>query len=312
MNFYRPPADQGPSQTPSPSYRDKTVTSACERCRKRKIRCDDETPCKTCRRFRLNCVRAQKNDTTSLEQRVQQLEAQIASISSSQGPSLMDFGDVDLDIDSQFLSSPLDIPSIQVDYANTLSPISPISPVSMSPTWPSQSALEGVDTLRPDASAAYLDHLSPQSQPVPSRSRSSSLSSLGWSSAPGDLPTYDPRHWAPTRLQLEALLNRFFDNITAVRYPLAPYPLDRKRLFELLGMLDDLPGRPSIKMARFHVYMVAAVGLKMEAYQSTDVQLYYQLAMEQTRSASFWQEELGVEAAMLVMMFAQASSIYTS
>ncbi|KAK1149666.1 hypothetical protein N8T08_005218 [Aspergillus melleus] len=66
------------------SARPKPVATACERCRRRKIRCDGETPCATCRRFSLACVRPRKNGGESqaaLEQRVRQLEAQIVELS---------------------------------------------------------------------------------------------------------------------------------------------------------------------------------------------------------------------------------------
>ncbi|KAI9376135.1 hypothetical protein BJX61DRAFT_461271 [Aspergillus egyptiacus] len=165
------PSQPQAGQVDSGSGRAKTVTSACERCRRRKIRCDGETPCATCKRFRITCVRIQKNDTQALEQRVRQLEAQIAemasALSSAQSPNteglmmpqqswtdmgqLTDFGlpEPAGAMDQSFgqfaaASSPtIEIPSIQVvDWADGAS-ASPVSPVSLSPS-PSLGPLAGV------------------------------------------------------------------------------------------------------------------------------------------------------------------------
>lgn len=38
----------------------KAVAVACERCRRRKIRCDGFQPCATCARFAVRCVRAEE------------------------------------------------------------------------------------------------------------------------------------------------------------------------------------------------------------------------------------------------------------
>ncbi|KAL6710364.1 hypothetical protein ACN47E_009310 [Coniothyrium glycines] len=66
--------------------RRKSVSNACERCRRRKIRCDGETPCSTCRRFTLQCVRTQKprevvasEHREALEGRIKHLESQLAA-----------------------------------------------------------------------------------------------------------------------------------------------------------------------------------------------------------------------------------------
>ncbi|KAF2177606.1 hypothetical protein K469DRAFT_719700 [Zopfia rhizophila CBS 207.26] len=85
------PGVEGPSRF-SPSAvgewqpRRKSVPNACERCRRRKIRCDGDTPCATCNRFSLTCVRSQKpkeqissEHQAALESRIHQLEAQLAA-----------------------------------------------------------------------------------------------------------------------------------------------------------------------------------------------------------------------------------------
>lgn len=391
MSVSRTSAEPGKSLTQSSSEtgsgRGKTVTSACERCRRRKIRCDGETPCATCRRFRINCVRIQKNDTQALEQRVRQLEAQIAEftagISSTQGqeaskhstqtwPNIhvaTDFGCLGPAISTDELGqiqpptlSHLEIPSIQVvDYADTLSPASPVSPVSLSqspllrPLAPTQSSpLDNVDSLRPPVTVAIsppmavcpspsqniMPYLSPRSLPGPSRSRSSSISSLGldadWTSAPGDLSglglesELDPSifdlspvspnmetSWTPSKFEAEMLLDKFFDRVQSSRQNLAPYPLNRGQLFEFLDIvyspqLAHLGGACSVSMARFHVYMAMAVGLRMQAEgRSTTMHMLqscYRLAMEETHSPSFWKQAYSLEAGILVMLFSQVSS----
>ncbi|KAL3433254.1 hypothetical protein BDV09DRAFT_172327 [Aspergillus tetrazonus] len=391
MSVSRTSAEPGKSLTQSSSEtgsgRGKTVTSACERCRRRKIRCDGETPCATCRRFRINCVRIQKNDTQALEQRVRQLEAQIAEftagISSRQRqeaskhstqtwPNIhvaTDFGcpgpAISIDELGQIQPptlSHLEIPSIHVvDYADTLSPASPVSPVPLSqspllrPLAPTQSSpLDNVDSLRPPVTVAIsppmaacpspsqniMPYLSPRSLPGPSRSRSSSISSLGldadWTSAPGDLSglglesELDPSifdlspvspnmetSWTPSKFEAEMLLDKFFDRVQSSRQNLAPYPLNRGQLFEFLDIvysphLAHLGGACSVSMARFHVYMAMAVGLRMQAEgRSTTMHMLqscYRLAMEETHSPSFWKQAYSLEAGILVMLFSQVSS----
>ncbi|KAL3441633.1 hypothetical protein BJX65DRAFT_244684 [Aspergillus insuetus] len=374
--------------------RGKTVTTACERCRRRKIRCDGETPCATCRRFRINCVRIQKNDTHALETRVRQLEAQIADLTSGlaggqpQDPNVLtsphpwtpdirlitDFGSPGppLGLDQPFSpfagnpTSPIEIPSIQVvDYADSSSPV---SPVSLSPS-PSLHPLASVlpksmpDSLeaglRPTSSGTTISppmtacpspnytampYLSPRSVPGPSRSRSSSVSSLSldydWASAPGDLPVSNFAEsnlgasmfemipnmaenaaitppWTPTRFEAETLLDKYFERTQG-----HPIPVPRSKLFEFLDLID-LPRLPSarggsrdlpcsVSMARFHVYMAMAIGLRMETEgRATTIHLLhncYRMALEEARAPTFWTQAYGIEAAMLVMIFAQASS----
>ncbi|KAF2757791.1 hypothetical protein EJ05DRAFT_486800 [Pseudovirgaria hyperparasitica] len=73
--------------------RRKSITTACERCRRRKIRCDGNQPCATCARFMVNCVRPSKHrerfgpdhsfiehreQQAALEDRVRRLETQLA------------------------------------------------------------------------------------------------------------------------------------------------------------------------------------------------------------------------------------------
>ncbi|KAF2108052.1 hypothetical protein BDV96DRAFT_693002 [Lophiotrema nucula] len=89
------PSGEGPARFSPSSVRDwqprrKSVSNACERCRRRKIRCDGDTPCATCKRFSLPCIRTQKpreaiasEHQAALESRIHQLEAQVAAHVSS-------------------------------------------------------------------------------------------------------------------------------------------------------------------------------------------------------------------------------------
>ena len=59
------PSGEGPARFAPTAVKDwqprrKSVSNACERCRRRKIRCDGETPCATCKRFAVQCIRTQK------------------------------------------------------------------------------------------------------------------------------------------------------------------------------------------------------------------------------------------------------------
>ncbi|KAL3481352.1 hypothetical protein BJX99DRAFT_163813 [Aspergillus californicus] len=400
MNVPQASVELGHNQSPQQpqaageigSGRGKTVTSACERCRRRKIRCDGETPCATCRRFRISCVRIQKNDTNALEQRVRQLEALIAEMSSgvSGAPSpdhhaifspqswspdirlITDFGSpgpaIAMDQPyGQFLSatSPtIDIPSIQVvDYADSASPISPVSPVAVSPSpslrslapVPPKPMLDNIDSgLRPASTGPTISppmtacpspnhslnpYLSPRSAPGPPRSRSSSISSLNldapdWASAPGDIlsglteadlsmsmfdliPNSDIEpSWTPTRFEAETLLDKFFDRTHAAGY--SPI-LERSRLFQHLDIIDHPRPPPrghelscSVSMARFHVYMAMAIGLRMEKEgRATTVNMLhncYALAFDEARGPSFWSQPFALEASMFIWLFAKVSS----
>ncbi|KAK7179844.1 fungal specific transcription factor domain-containing protein [Paraphaeosphaeria sporulosa] len=85
------PAGEGPARFSPAAVQDwaprrKSVSNACERCRRRKIRCDGDTPCATCKRFSLTCLRTQKprevvasEHQAALESRIHHLEAQLAA-----------------------------------------------------------------------------------------------------------------------------------------------------------------------------------------------------------------------------------------
>jgi hypothetical protein len=62
-------------------------------------------------------------------------------------------------------------------------------------------------------------------------------------------------------------------------------------------------------MARFHVFLAMAIGMKMRIRDSPEstnslLDTCYDLAMQQASSAPFWQESGGVEATQLMNIFA--------
>ncbi|KAF9890486.1 hypothetical protein FE257_005891 [Aspergillus nanangensis] len=373
----------GESPSGAWSSRPKSAASACERCRRRKIRCDGETPCATCRRFSINCIRPRKNSEgqAALEQRVHQLEARIVelstTLSNAQGsyppeatptrrpspPSLhlfTDFAPSKYAADSggeafsQFPpdSSPstLDIPRIEiVDFANSMSPVSlPPSPY-MPCTSPNPIPTGIDDRLLPPGYGVALSppmstcpspnydpafRLSPGGSVDASMSRRSSFSSLGLDTDYGvsSFPTIDipgdelspggfnlfssPEDYIgnlPTVVETEALLDIFFQRTTGLGYPLGR---DTFRVF--LDVIDDPPqlsvaqrNSYSPSIAKFHVYMAMAIGLRMKAERRPrELQLLetcYRLAITQVQSHQFWEQPLAGEASILLMLFTQAS-----
>ncbi|KAL4784131.1 hypothetical protein BJX76DRAFT_233097 [Aspergillus varians] len=199
-------------------------------------------------------------------------------------------------------------------------------------------------TVCPSPTHFTMPYLSPRSVAGTSRSRSSSISSLAsfdtdWGSAPGNPSMYGLRDteldsslfdmssfspgvevaWTPTRFEFQTLLDKFFDRTPPARYPLAQYCLDRTKLFEFLDIIDPPPGGPpagheitcSVSMARFHVYMVMAIGLRMEGDgRSTTMYMLhncYQMALGEARAPSFWKQAFALEASALFMLFAHVS-----
>jgi hypothetical protein len=65
----------------------------------------------------------------------------------------------------------------------------------------------------------------------------------------------------------------------------------------------------SVQMARFHVFMAMAIGMKVRIKASPEptnslLDTCYELAMQQSTSVTFWQEKGGLEAAQLLCIFA--------
>lgn len=119
----------------------------------------------------------------------------------------------------------------------------------------------------------------------------------------------------PSRFEAETLTSEFVQYLESADqklYSITPglfsrfcetvYPDPKKR-----GVTLDIP--VSTQMARFHVFLAMAIGMKMRIKDSTEstnslLDTCYDLAMQQASSAPFWQESGGVEATQLMNIFA--------
>ncbi|ORY19051.1 hypothetical protein BCR34DRAFT_260920 [Clohesyomyces aquaticus] len=400
--------------------RRKSVSNACERCRRRKIRCDGNTPCATCNRFSLQCVRSQKSKESiqsehqiALESRIHQLEAQLAahvnapmhgmeSIDQSimgatpafdwQSPPQLTLEtnfptpfnpDTDLDMASFSASS---IPSIAITECeptpNNTSPSSPspsfwdgttrasspeVLPKSAPPTTrglaPPTSGKAFSPPVSPHVAPSWefmaqngVGYLKPDISHQRRASQSSSLSSLSLENdesailpfpdfdsqaekprlprqgifAPGvDSPTamssrpnFTDRSRAitsapfPSRFEAETLTGVFLNHVMA--FEAKPYTITPAIFHQFFDAVYPNPHRgpalgasPSVSMARFHVFLAMAIGMKIRIRGTTEsnslLERCYELAMQQTASAKFWQESGAIEAAQLLSVFASLS-----
>lgn len=186
----------------------------------------------------------------------------------------------------------------------------------------------------PSPSFDSLPYLSPTSLAESCTSRRSSVSSLGldmdWrpsgvplSESPDEdlgfnafsaLPSDHQVTTVPTRFEAETLLELFFDKTQQLGYP-----VDQGRFRAFLDMIDSSydgplgPGNPSpVSMAKFHVYMAMAIGLRLKtdgrATESRLLESCYRLALDQIGSPRFWSQPLAGDAAMLMVLFARAST----
>ncbi|KAJ4301816.1 hypothetical protein N0V90_003910 [Kalmusia sp. IMI 367209] len=119
----------------------------------------------------------------------------------------------------------------------------------------------------------------------------------------------------PSRFEAETLTSEFVQHLESSEqkmYSVTPglfsrlcesvYPDPKKR-----GVALDIP--VSTQMARFHVFMAMAIGMKMRIKDSPEntnslLDTCYDLAMQQAASAPFWQESGGIEAVQLLSIFA--------
>lgn len=364
--------------------RPKPVTIACERCRRRKIRCNGETPCATCRRFSLHCVRPPKSSEgqAALEQRVQQLEARIVELSTGipnrpvtypgdnragrhpSPPSLHLHTDLappksDDSASESFGhlfpdSSPftLDIPRIEVmEFVDNMSPPSPSYMSSTRSAAPSplslmfdgcllppdmEMALSPPTLMSPTPGHHPLLHLSPGSLLESPRSRRPSMSISEYNleldhSNPNfpmvdigeDIkrpsfsffppPETDNLSVMPTNVEIQHVLDDFLQKSPGMGYPLGH---DMLQVFlDIINVSSHRPHTPGdgypVSMAKFHVYMAMAVGLRMKGNcRPRELELLetcYRVAVEQIRSRRFWDQPLACEAAVLLILFAQAN-----
>jgi hypothetical protein len=118
----------------------------------------------------------------------------------------------------------------------------------------------------------------------------------------------------PSRFEAETLTTEFMQHIEA-NAPQA-YGMAASSFAQLCEMVYPNPQKasPSIpvasmSMARFHVFMAMATGMKLrikDSPESTNALLdtCYDLAMQQATGSTFWQENGGVEAAQMLVIFA--------
>lgn len=118
----------------------------------------------------------------------------------------------------------------------------------------------------------------------------------------------------PSRFEAETLTTEFMQHIE-MHSPQA-YGMPASSFAQLCEMVYPNPQKasPSIlmasmSMARFHVFLAMATGMKLrikDSPESTNALLdtCYDLAMQQTTASTFWQEDGGVEAAQLLAIFA--------
>ncbi|KAF7596650.1 hypothetical protein BBP40_000572 [Aspergillus hancockii] len=148
------------SETPTGTWspRTKPVAIACERCRRRKIRCDGDTPCSTCQRFSIVCVRPQKTVETqaALEQRVQQLEAQLVELTSNMEQTQRQ------ETDEIFWNEQGAPPSLHLVTKLDIPDPEPMSAIRQSGQFLERSSLAGFDI--PRIEVADCAGLSPMSQ----------------------------------------------------------------------------------------------------------------------------------------------------
>lgn len=118
----------------------------------------------------------------------------------------------------------------------------------------------------------------------------------------------------PSRFEAETLTTEFMQYIEA-HSPHA-YGIVPRAFAQLCETVYPSPQKASspmsaisMSMARFHVFLAMATGMKLrikDSPESTNALLdtCYDLAMQQTSSSTFWQEEGGIEAAQLLAIFA--------
>lgn len=118
----------------------------------------------------------------------------------------------------------------------------------------------------------------------------------------------------PSRFEAETLTTEFMQHVEA-HSPQA-YGMPASSFAQLCEMVypNAQKASPSIlmasiSMARFHVFLAMATGMKLrikDSPESTNALLdtCYDLAMQQITASTFWQEEGGVEAAQLLAIFA--------
>ena len=118
----------------------------------------------------------------------------------------------------------------------------------------------------------------------------------------------------PSRFEAETLTTELMQHVES--NALQAYGMTADAFAQLCEMVYPNPQKASpsvpvasMSMARFHVFLAMATGMKLRikgSPESTNALLdtCYDLAMQQTTASTFWQEDGGVEAAQLLAIFA--------
>lgn len=121
----------------------------------------------------------------------------------------------------------------------------------------------------------------------------------------------------PSRFEAETLTAEFVQHLESLEYKAyAVSPSVFAKFCE--SVYPDPAQKPapapadavtSVQMARFHVFMAMAIGMKVRIRDNPEptnslLDTCYELAMQQTSSVTFWAEKGGVEAAQLLSLFA--------
>jgi hypothetical protein len=161
--------------------------------------------------------------------------------------------------------------------------------------------------------------------PVPRLPRQGIFSAQTESPSPGPsraTPGFTDRSRAhgvlplPSRFEAETLTTEFVQHLDSIEGP-KPYSITPAFFGKLCETVyPDPKARSSssdvsfsIPMARFHVFLSMAIGMKIRIKDSTEktnalLDRCYELAMQQASAAIFWQESGGFEAAQLLSIFA--------
>jgi hypothetical protein len=117
----------------------------------------------------------------------------------------------------------------------------------------------------------------------------------------------------PSRFEAETLTTEFIQHIESLDY--RAYSITPPLFSRFCEAVYPSPQRTSaieipasMSMARFHVFLAMAVAMKVrikDAPENTNALLdtCYELAMQQTATSTFWQENCGLEAAQLLALF---------
>lgn len=173
-------------------------------------------------------------------------------------------------------------------------------------------------------------HLKPEPSTSHGRSRTTSISSVSADSEGATSSNYDEQSGGmdigslnllpyPSRFEAETLTSEFLRYVETMPEP-KPYTLPSVafgRLYEAVypspnsnsGQISQIHQSVPIHMARFHVFLAMAIGMKFRIRDSAEptnllLDRCYELAMQQAAASTFWLEPGAVEAAQLVAILA--------